>query len=62
MNSADRFININGVQDLVGVKRGQIYKLIRTNEFPAPIKIGKSSRWSLQVVQNWMAEKLREAA
>jgi len=54
VNATDRFIKITEVQELIGAKRGHIYKLIRAEEFPAPIKIGKSSRWSLRAVSAWM--------
>ena len=36
--------------------RTQIYRLISRGQMPAPIKFGKSSRWSRAQVDAWIAE------
>lgn len=38
-------ININKVMELFGVKKSAIYKMISDGILPAPIKVGGSSRW-----------------
>jgi len=58
----DRFIDIREVEKLICCKYGMIYKMIRAGKFPPPIKLGCAARWSLNAVQEWMAEKVREAA
>jgi predicted DNA-binding transcriptional regulator AlpA len=39
------------------IKRGRtgIYALIKTDGFPAPMKIGRSSRWLSNEVNDWIA-------
>lgn len=62
MSNLDRFITIKEVADTCGFKTTFIYARIRQGDFPAPIKFGTASRWSLNTVQEWMAQKVREAA
>lgn len=62
MSNGDRFIRFPEVEDLVGFKRTHIYQMIRDGNFPRPLKIGGASRWSLNVIQEWMRAQVREAA
>lgn len=62
MSNLDKFITIKEVADICGFKTTFIYARIRQGEFPAPIKFGAASRWSLNAIQNWMTAKMREAA
>ncbi|MDH6231041.1 prophage regulatory protein [Mesorhizobium soli] len=62
MSQPDRFIRLNEVETLTGFKHSFIYSQIKNGDFPPPLKFGYASRWSLNAVQAWMAEKLREAA
>lgn len=62
MSNLDKFISIKEVADICGFKTTFIYARIRQGDFPAPIKFGSASRWSLNAVQEWMAQKVREAA
>ena len=58
----DRLICIDEVQLLVGFKRAKIYQMIGAKAFPAQSKLGhRTSRWSLNQIRSWMAEKVREA-
>jgi predicted DNA-binding transcriptional regulator AlpA len=38
----------------VSLNRTRIYAAIRAGTFPAPIKIGKSSRWLRSAVDAWI--------
>jgi excisionase family DNA binding protein len=38
-------IRVNEVSALVSLSRSQVYKLIKRQEFPAPIRLGRSARW-----------------
>ena len=40
-----RLVPINKVLDQVSICRTELYAIIRTGIFPAPIKIGRASRW-----------------
>lgn len=63
MNDAhDRFLRRPEVETLIGLKASQIYALVNRGEFPAPIKLGTASRWSLRAVTKWMDERVKEVA
>lgn len=59
----DRLIKIEEVIDQVGMGKTKIYDMIQFEEFPAPIKLGRYSRWSQLEIQDWIEEqKLKRAA
>ncbi|HFW6759583.1 TPA: helix-turn-helix transcriptional regulator, partial [Klebsiella pneumoniae] len=37
------------------------YRLISENAFPAPIKLGRSSRWLKSEVEAWMTEQIKNS-
>lgn len=39
----------------VSMGRSRVYALIATGDFPAPIKVGRSSRWLKSEVDAWIA-------
>jgi prophage regulatory protein len=57
----DRFIRLQDVEDIIGLKRSQIYKMISEGAFPRHLKIGCASRWSLRAVKAWMDQQVSEA-
>ena len=55
---ADRLLREREVCEMVAVSRSTLWRWVRTNSFPAPIRIGPSAvRWQLSAVQEWMASK-----
>ncbi|WP_228384656.1 helix-turn-helix transcriptional regulator [Rhodocyclus gracilis] len=51
-------IRLAQVEESVGLKKSAIYKMIKTQEFPAPIKLGKhASDWLESSVQTWIRNK-----
>ncbi len=46
------------LSNYVGFGRSRIYDLIARDGFPAPVKIGKSSRWVKTEVDTWLSEKI----
>ena len=52
----NRLLTIKEVVNIVGFKTSTIYKFIKTKNFPKPVKIGKSSRWKLLDVNNWIEQ------
>ena len=57
----DRLVMLRVVEDIVGLKRTRIYKLIRESDFPPPYKPGGAgSRWSEAEVRAWIA-RIKEA-
>ena len=52
-------LRLPGVCALVGLSKSQIYRLIRTNEFPPGISLGANSvAWPAEQVQAWVADKI----
>lgn len=43
----------------VGLSKSQLYRLIRTGEFPAPIRLGPNSvAWPAEHIDAWIAGKI----
>jgi prophage regulatory protein len=54
----ETFLPFSAVQAATGLSRSTIYEKIGQGTFPAPIKIGRASRWSTLELRAWM-ESLR---
>lgn len=60
----DRFLRIAEVIDIVGLSRSEIYRLMRRDSFPRPIKISADSRrnapalWVSGEVRSWMQARV----
>ena len=54
---SERLIALAEVEKIVGVKRSKIYSLMGEGQFPRTIKIGKSARWHLPAVEEWVRER-----
>jgi prophage regulatory protein len=55
-----RLLRRPGVQDETGLKRSPLYELIRRNQFPAPIKIGRSSFWVESDIDAWIEQRIQQ--
>ena len=55
-----KLISIGDVKNITGFGSSWIYKKIQDNEFPSPIKIGRSSRWDQDSVNQWISEQIQE--
>lgn len=53
----DILIKLPEVCRQVGLTKTPIYGLIADGLFPAPIKLGRYSRWSQKEVQEWVEEQ-----
>lgn len=60
----DILIKMPEVCRQVGLGKSAIYELIAAAAFPAPIKLGRYSRWSQVEIQGWveMQKAARKAA
>lgn len=58
----DRLIKIEDVMQQVGIRRTKLYDMIQLEEFPAPVKLGRYSRWSQIEVQDWIEEQKQSRA
>lgn len=51
----ERLLRIDDVIGFTGLSRGSIYNYIKQGKFPKNRKFGKSSFWSYNEVQQWIA-------
>lgn len=58
----DRLIDLEEVMRQVGMKKSKLYAEIKAGRFPAPVKLGASSRWSERKVQAWVSLQTEQAA
>lgn len=57
-NNLDRLLRIVEVEEIVGLKRAMIYRLIRRGEFPRQYKPGgHASRWDEAEVRAWRQQQ-----
>jgi predicted DNA-binding transcriptional regulator AlpA len=58
-----RFIRIHEVLVICGMSRTTLYREIKAQNFPAPVKIAaRSVAWLEDEVAEWMATKVRQRA
>ena len=51
------YLTISDLLALVPVSKSSIYRAMREDNFPAPLKIGGRSCWSRDLVEAWLAGK-----
>ena len=61
-NPPDRFIKLQEVLDRIGLSSTSLYNFIAQGRFPAQIKLGRTSVWSENAVNQWMEEQKRGGA
>lgn len=53
-----RLISLADVMERVALKRTSIYQLIKSKQFPAPVKIQRASRWVDSEISNWITKQM----
>lgn len=60
MHDDDRLLRRTEVERRYGLARSTIYRLMRDNRFPLPIRVGpRAVRWSLAELDAWVAAQPR---
>lgn len=55
---AQKYLRCADVQELTGLGRSTIYKLMDEADFPRPVKVtGKTVRWPEKAVEEWLASR-----
>ncbi|OOF42797.1 hypothetical protein BKK51_12455 [Rodentibacter trehalosifermentans] len=54
METNQIYFNAREIAEKLGVSRSGIYSLMKSSQFPAPIKIGRLSRWKVSEVAQWL--------
>lgn len=49
-----RLMKMPEVERLVSLKKSKIYALIKSEAFPQPVKLGRSSSWVEEEVTQWI--------
>jgi predicted DNA-binding transcriptional regulator AlpA len=57
---SDRLITVKDVSDYMQVTPAAVYKWIKDDKMPSPLRLGQGSRptlrWSPQVINTWLEE------
>lgn len=53
----ERLLRIAEVETAVGLKRSWIYREIKNQAFPEPVKIGHASAWRESAIEQWINER-----
>ncbi|MCW9698145.1 helix-turn-helix transcriptional regulator [Avibacterium sp. 20-129] len=48
------YLSAREVAEKLGISRSGIYSLIRSSDFPTPIKFGRLSRWKIADIEHWL--------
>ncbi|EMI7062912.1 AlpA family phage regulatory protein [Providencia rettgeri] len=57
----DQCVDMKFITRLTGLTDKWFYKLIQEEEFPKPIKLGRSSRWLKSEVEDWLQARIAES-
>ncbi|WP_392564883.1 AlpA family phage regulatory protein [Orbus wheelerorum] len=57
----DRLIDMKYISGYTGMTDKWFYALIKQGKFPKPIKLGRTSRWKMSELINWL-NKQEEAS
>ena len=51
----ERFLRRRQVEEITGLSRSSIYRLIEDGEFPRPVRVSLNAvRWRLSAIADWM--------
>lgn len=56
---SDQLVDMTFITGYTNMTDKWFYRLISENAFPAPIKLGRSSRWLKSEVEKWMLERIQ---
>ncbi|HHD8984272.1 TPA: helix-turn-helix transcriptional regulator [Escherichia coli] len=55
----DQLVDMVFITRFTGMTDKWFYRLISEERFPAPIKLGRSSRWRKSQVEAWLLERMK---
>lgn len=53
-----RMLRLEKVLDLIPVSKNHIYRMIKSNDFPAPIKLNGVSLWDNAEIRQWKERRM----
>ncbi|CZW48673.1 TPA: helix-turn-helix transcriptional regulator [Enterobacter hormaechei] len=57
----DKMVDMAFITNFTGLTDKWFYKLIKDDEFPKPIKLGRSSRWMQSEVEAWVQQRISQS-
>lgn len=54
MMDEGRLIRLPEIMSRIGMGKTKVYAMIKTGEFPAPVKYGRTSLWHSKAVDRWI--------
>lgn len=55
-----RLLTRQQIEEITGLTRSTIYRLMRSGQFPEPIRIGpRAVRWPQSEIESWIADRPR---
>ena len=51
----DRLLRLREVEEITGLSRSTIYRMLKAGQFPQSVRVGrKAVRWRLRDINSWM--------
>lgn len=60
-NSEVTLMRIPQILEVMPISKSKFWLMVQKGEFPKPIKIGRSSFWTIDQVQGFIRERTRES-
>ena len=60
-NSEVTLMRIPQILEVMPISKSKFWLMVQKGEFPKPIKIGRSSFWTIDQVQTFIRERTRES-
>lgn len=55
----DQLVDMVFITAFTGMTDKWFYKLISDGKFPAPVKLGRSSRWFRSEIEKWLQDRVK---
>jgi len=55
LGRVDRLLRVKDVSEIVSMGRSTIYRLVKKNQFPRPVKRGRSTFWRESDIQRYIS-------
>ena len=56
-----KLLRIPEILEILTISKSKFWLMVKNGEFPKPIKIGRSSCWTLGQVYHYLDQKIKEA-
>ncbi|QWE02045.1 AlpA family phage regulatory protein [Polynucleobacter sp. JS-JIR-II-b4] len=61
LNSEITLMRIPQILEVMPISKSKFWLMVQKGEFPKPIKIGRSSFWTIEQVQGFIQERTRQS-